>query len=483
VKILDELVSVPSNIFPRMNTTSIKLPSGQYLLTRIAYTSQESLGVTFLLGVSTLSLVAVFGLLAVLSLSAFHTRSYNKDEHLFVRTHVAAYFISLLCCGLIQAIGSLYSTRWVYLGAVVLDQSCTTQGVLKQVADVGTALWTFIISVHTFFLLVLEVNPSRFTLFGTLVAGWSGIFMIVILGPTVLDTTRRGAFFGISGYWCWISDGYSIPRITLDYLFMFLAAFSCFIIHGLIHLRLRGNMTMEGWRMKFYKRALERPSGYLFEDKGMTIAGQMLLFPIAYSIMISPIAVARFAAWSGRTVPFEATVFCETVFLLAGCINVTLFCTCRQILPPESVTLLKRSISRPKPINFQPASDSTSMESDPYYAASATMTVGGYGFSNKYKQGDQDSESDVEKGTVSSRISRGSSNVSELTVTPPQIRRSWRRNRPPSVIVPIRRINSATGEVEEVYNDGDHLQARNGDLNDLHSINLHSGNIPRPPGL
>ncbi|GAW05538.1 hypothetical protein LENED_007401 [Lentinula edodes] len=337
------------------NTTSIKLPNGEWLLTRVAYTAKEHSGVTFLLVVSALSLVAVVGLLSVISLSAFNTRTYKNDEHLFVRTHVAAYFISLLCCDLIQAIGSLYNSRWVNSGAVLLDKYCTAQGVFKQIADVGTALWTIIIAVHTFYLLVLERKPNQFTLYTTLIAGWSGIFAIVISGPAVLDTVDRGPFFGISGYWCWISDGYEVPRITLDYLIMFVAAFSCFVLHGLIHLRLRGNMSMKGWRMTFYRQPQERPTGRNFDDKGMSIARQMLLFPIAYCIIILPIAVSRFAAWNGHIVSFEETVFCETVFLLSGCVNVTLFCTCRQILPPKSLVLLKRSISKPKPIQRLPS--------------------------------------------------------------------------------------------------------------------------------
>ncbi|KAJ4493899.1 hypothetical protein C8J55DRAFT_171157 [Lentinula edodes] len=264
------------------NTTSIKLPNGEWLLTRVAYTAKEHSGVTFLLVVSALSLVAVIGLLSVISLSAFNTRTYKNEEHLFVRTHVAAYFISLLCCDLIQAIGSLYNSRWVNSGAVLLDRYCTAQGVFKQIADVGTALWTIIIAVHTFYLLVLERKPNQFTLFATLIAGWSGIFAIVISGPAVLDTVNRGPFFGVSGYWCWISDGYEVPRITLDYLIMFVAAFSCFVLHGLIHLRLRGNMSMKGWRMTFYRQPQERPTGRNFDDKGMSIARQMLLFPVSH---------------------------------------------------------------------------------------------------------------------------------------------------------------------------------------------------------
>lgn len=58
---------------------------------------------------------------------------------------------------------------------------------------------------------------------------------------------------------------------------MFVAAFSCFVLHGLIHLRLRGNMSMKGWRMTFYRQPQERPTGRNFDDKGMSIARQMLL--------------------------------------------------------------------------------------------------------------------------------------------------------------------------------------------------------------
>ncbi|KAJ3749257.1 hypothetical protein DFH05DRAFT_1389707 [Lentinula detonsa] len=459
------------------NTTSLRLPNGEWLLTRVAYTSKEDSGVTFLLVVSVLSLVAVIGLLAVISLSAFNTRSYKNEEHLFVRTHVGAYFISLLCCDLIQSIGSLYNSRWVSSGAVLLDKYCTAQAVFKQMADVGTALWTIVIAVHTFYLLVLERRPNRFTLFATLIAGWSGIFAIVISGPALLDTVDRGPFFGISGYWCWISDGYEVPRITLDYLIMFSAAFLCFVLHGLIHLRLRGNMSMKGWRMTFRKQAQERPLDRHYDDKGVTIARQMLLFPIAYCIIILPIAVSRFAAWNGHIVSFEETVFCETVFLLSGCVNVTLFCTCRQILPPQSVVLLKRSISKPKPMErVEASSDAVSPESDPYYASSITTTVVGYGFDKTSQQGH---DVDLEKGTTSSTMSvamsEGSSGVSvphEHIAAPLQIRKSVRHPRPPSVIIPSREFD----DVYDTYSGGQ-PDVRSGDFND---VNLESNGRSGP---
>jgi hypothetical protein len=359
-----------------------------------------------------------------------------------------------LYCDVIQAIGFLFSTRWINLDAVVLDNFCIAQGVLKQIADVGTATWTFVIAVHTFCLLVLKVKPNRFTLFATLIAGWSGICAIVISGPTMLDTVDRGPFFGISGYWCWISEGFSVPRVTLDTLFMFMAAFLCFILHVLVFLVCRGNMTLKGWRMSFHIHARQRPAD-VFEDKGMAIAKQMSLYPLAYSILIIPLAISRLAASSGHTVPFEEIVFCETVYLLSGCIKVIIFCTSRQILPPESVL---RSVSNPKPIEpVEPDHDSDSTSDahyapDPYYEPS--VTVVGYGFSEKYKEEGFDLEGGTTSKTVSigmmSHSSAGASIPYEHTVTPLQIRKTVRRPRPPSVLVPNRRINSAGG-VENFY--------------------------------
>jgi len=39
------------------------------------------------------------------------------------------------------------------------------------------------------------------------------------------------------------------------------------------------------------------------------LARQMLLFPIAYTIMIFPITLCRFLSWSGFRVPFAVTIF------------------------------------------------------------------------------------------------------------------------------------------------------------------------------
>jgi len=71
----------------------------------------------------------------------------------------------------------------------------------------------------------------------------------------------------------------------------------------------------------------------------------MLLYPVAYTIIILPIAVARF---TGGDVPFGVTIFCDTIYLLSGAVNAILFTATRRILPPKSIIPGRFVISHPK---------------------------------------------------------------------------------------------------------------------------------------
>jgi len=181
----------------------------------------------------------------------------------------------------------------------------------------------------------------------TLVGAWSLIALLVLAGPATVKESKNGSFYGISGHWCWISDGYPVARIMADYFWMFLSAGICFIIYGLILLKLRGNITTEDKRLRFRlkvkKSELISPDGA--DSQMKTIAKQMLLYPIAYTIMFLPIACCRFVEWSGHNVSWGATIFSDAVFLLAGLVNVILFITTRRVLPPH--TVITKRISLP----------------------------------------------------------------------------------------------------------------------------------------
>ena len=60
---------------------------------------------------------------------------------------------------------------------------------------------------------------------------------------------------------------------------MFFSAFLCFILYGMILLKLRGNIISRGWRLRFVwkiqKSELDSPDGA--DSQMKTVAKQMLL--------------------------------------------------------------------------------------------------------------------------------------------------------------------------------------------------------------
>jgi len=204
-----------------LNVTAA-LSSGDNPLLRIVYTASETKGITSLVFFSCISLIAVVSVLSVIALSAYNNRhnTCTTDKPLFVRSHVAAYFVSLLLCDCLQAIGSIMNARWIQSGGVQAGTFCSAQGVITQAADIGAALWTFVIVLYTFNALFTEWKANKFVLLGTLVAGWCFVVAMVFCGPTVTSVGSQGAFYGISGYWCWISPEHPGARITLGYLYV-----------------------------------------------------------------------------------------------------------------------------------------------------------------------------------------------------------------------------------------------------------------------
>ncbi|KZT37254.1 hypothetical protein SISSUDRAFT_987947, partial [Sistotremastrum suecicum HHB10207 ss-3] len=237
---------------------------------------------------ATISLVAVCGLLSILAISGYRTLTSPK-EHFFVRTHIAAYFVSLLICDLAQAIGSMINARWAHDQSVSLDGLCTIQGAMKNGGNVGTALWTLVIAIHTWTLLFLRIRPSTPILYATLAGVWSLIICVILSGPGAIQTTTSGPYFGISGFWCWISPNYAVQRFCLEYLFMFFCAGVSFILYVCVWARMRGWLVVDGWRTKIMWRGVgeewrERAGkGKDRVDEHMiSVMKQMLWYPVRY---------------------------------------------------------------------------------------------------------------------------------------------------------------------------------------------------------
>jgi hypothetical protein len=300
------------------------------------YSNYEAHGVIVLVVAGVLSMVSVIGLFVVLAISARNSRK-NPEENAFIRTHVAAYFISLLICDFGQTIGAMLNLRWLAEMGVHTGGYCTAQGVIKQFSNVGTALWSLVIAIHTFNLLFLRFQAGKTIFYCTLFGVWSLLGVILLIGPAALVTPAKGPFYGISGYWCWMTPQYPVERYALEYGFMFLSSGGSFILYFLVFLRLRGNISLDGWRWKFRAVKKEKTWAHEADSQMMSVARQMMWYPVGYMCLVLPIASSRFSEWAGARVPFEVTIFSAAVFMLSGFVNAILFTATRRVVPVKTI--------------------------------------------------------------------------------------------------------------------------------------------------
>ncbi|KAG9096560.1 hypothetical protein FS749_008209 [Ceratobasidium sp. UAMH 11750] len=319
------------------------------------YEPYEGHGVTASVVAAFISFVSVVTLLSLLAWVAITGR--GPTDKPFLRTHIGAYFLSLMTADLAQSIGGIMNIRWVAAHHISIGRFCTAQAAIKQFSDVGTAMWSAVIAIHTFRLLFFNSHISHVTCFVTLAIVWSGIIAVVAVGPTVIQSSEKGGYFGISGYWCWITSGYSTERFVLEYLFMFVSAFISLVIYTMIFFRLRGNLIAEGYKIRILSVASSRAWNLeagraVMESNTMTIAWQLMWYPVSYTVLILPIAASRWAEFSGAEVPFPVKMFSSVVFMLSGFVNSALFIATRRVLPPIKLRRKSTSSNAPQGISI-----------------------------------------------------------------------------------------------------------------------------------
>lgn len=297
----------------------------------VIYGTSESAGIKSLVAAGALSGVAVICLLVVMLVRPPCYRN----------THVIPIFLSLLFANILQAVASMMDARWIIDGAVKGGNFCSAQGGLKNGGNVAAALWSSVLSVHVFMLLFLRKGMTDAVCTAIVTVGWVLVGVVVSVGPLAIQTAARGDYFGVSGYWCWITHNYPEEQTFLEYFFEFLSASCSIILYTAIVLRVRGNLTAASgkWRLRFVPRGerwLLAVSRDFTDTCMMSVAARMVWHPVAYTVCLLPVTLARFISFGGREVPFWATVSSDFIFNLQGLVNVLLVLCTRHLIPDTS---------------------------------------------------------------------------------------------------------------------------------------------------
>ncbi|KAI9628033.1 hypothetical protein KEM48_011883 [Puccinia striiformis f. sp. tritici PST-130] len=106
----------------------------------------------------------------------------------FMQTSFGPIFLNLVFADMLLAIGLMHNfINFNERGAVTASITCTSQGVLIQLADVASALLNLLIAIET--------------------------FIILSNGP-MLSCLELHSFYNWNGAWCWISPDYLTYQIT-----------------------------------------------------------------------------------------------------------------------------------------------------------------------------------------------------------------------------------------------------------------------------
>lgn len=283
----------------------------------------------------------------------------------FSHSALGVFLCSLLLSDLIQGAAFAINFLWAAKGSMYPSVACTAQGSISQVGDLGSAIWSIAIAYYTFSLLFLLKKPPTWLTWAILLAGWTLIIVLPIVGPYVIQNLEvAGPFYAISGAWCWVGDGYQLERFTYVYMWIFFSLFTSLVLYGLVYLRFSGRLVIKEGRLVWNQSAsggnswsfgsfFHRPSRHPTSVSGSrpnppmpaipaetngigkhlkTISKRLMLYPLVYSIVTVPVAVCRIGTMAGWKPPLPLYIFAGITFSSSGLTNVLLFIATRHSL-------------------------------------------------------------------------------------------------------------------------------------------------------
>jgi len=129
-------------------------------------------------------------------------------------------------------------------------------------------------------------------------------------------------------YWCWIGPHFTGERIGGETIWLWITVFASAILYVPLYFWAEGFWSVVGYRPHWWNPDQTRRVGYT--QRRATLG--MLLYPLAYSIIVLPLTIARCLQFSHHNVPSAAIFFGVTMFYLSGIINVLLLLIVRPRL-------------------------------------------------------------------------------------------------------------------------------------------------------
>ncbi|KAN0105265.1 hypothetical protein V8E52_011204 [Russula decolorans] len=289
-------------------------------------THGESIGLAIAAEASFISSISVIVIFFWIGWNVrWYRKTFPKGDWKLIHGPADVYMFSLFVFEFLQAMGGVLDVRWAHRGIVTTGHYCMAQGVIQQIGEVGVALITLLLAVHTFVAALWRVGlQARGVALGMVYLACIFITLWVAIGAS-----SHKNYDTPTPYWCWISPKFSGIRLGGEYLWLWIALFASAILYIPLYFWTEGRLSVdeESW----YKFHMSDPDQRV-EYAQRRAALRMLLYPLAYSLVVLPLSISRWLQFSNHNVSSAATFFGVTMFNLSGAINVLLFLVVRPQL-------------------------------------------------------------------------------------------------------------------------------------------------------
>ncbi|KAH9083445.1 hypothetical protein EDB83DRAFT_15305 [Lactarius deliciosus] len=294
-------------------------------------THGQSIGLTLTAEASFLSLAAVMAVLVLIVRNVLrYRRAFPNGGWKLLRVPADIYMLSIFAYDILQALGGILDVRWAHDGIVTAGPYCTAQGIIQQSGELGVALFTLIITVHTFVVALWKVGIEA-RHFAFVIVALASLFVALWVG---IGNGIHKNFESPTPYWCWIGPEYNAERLGGEYVWIWIALFASVIMYIPLYFWTKGRLSVDP--DKWYKFHLSESDD---EYPQRRAALGMLFYPLGYSLVVLPLSVVRWSLSGHKNVPSAAAFFAVSMFNMSGAVNVLLFLIVRPRLllfsPPE----------------------------------------------------------------------------------------------------------------------------------------------------
>ncbi|PLW18719.1 hypothetical protein PCANC_12574 [Puccinia coronata f. sp. avenae] len=304
-----------------------------------SHLSVDRNGLLIVAGAASLSLLATLFLLLYVTVLSIVSKqkpgcTWASARLVFMQTSFGPIFLNLVFADMLLAIGLMHNfITFNERGAVTASVTCTSQGILIQLADVASALLNLLIAVETFIILSNGPILSWYTQFST-VAIWMLSCCFAVLGFLSFSSLELHSFYNWNGAWCWISPDYLTYQVTF---------------HSEYGLTTKGRVTFYG-ALLFVLPPPSSPSTInsmsscqseltktnkrqRVGSRGLrVVARTMLVYPITFVAYCIPLTVMSLIENHRRsTLSPVAALILSTLFALRGAIDVLAFGMTRNV--------------------------------------------------------------------------------------------------------------------------------------------------------